>query len=154
MSIQSITENFKENDMINIILNRLKISYVKINSDTIGAFASGLCMIHCIATPFFFIASACSASCCNNAPGWWQWFDYLFLIISVFAINQTSKQTTSDWITYGLLINWVGMLFFIVNGKQEWLHLNGNLKFIPAFGLIGLHLYNLRYCQCKDQNCC
>ena len=37
---------------------------------------------------------------------------------------------------------------------EQWFPLHGNLKFIPAFSLIGLHLYNLRYCQCKAENCC
>ena len=87
MTSQSITKNFKEYSLINLILNKFKISYLKINSDTIGALASGLCMIHCVATPFFFIASACTASCCNMAPGWWQGFDYFFL----FPNFQTSR---------------------------------------------------------------
>jgi hypothetical protein len=30
------------------------------SQDTIGAAASFLCMIHCVATPFIFIAQACS----------------------------------------------------------------------------------------------
>jgi len=154
MTTQSITKNFKEYSLINLILNKLKISYLKVNSDSIGALASGLCMIHCVATPFFFIASACTASCCNMAPGWWQAFDYFFLFVSIFAIYQTSKQTTSNWIILGLAISWLGILFFIVNANQQWFSLHGNFKFIPAFSLIGLHLYNLRYCQCKVENCC
>ena len=67
MTSQSITKNFKEYSLINLILNKLKISYLKVNSDSIGALASGLCMIHCVATPFFFIASACSSSVLNTS---------------------------------------------------------------------------------------
>lgn len=154
MTLQSITKNFKDYDIVNIIFNKFKMSVSKINSDTIGATASGLCMIHCVATPFLFIVSACTASCCNMAPGWWQGFDYFFLFVSIFAIYQTSKQTTNNWIILGLFTSWLGMLFFMVNAMQQWFPLHGNFKFIPAFLLIGLHLYNLRYCQCKDKNCC
>ncbi len=31
-------------------------------SDIVGAVASGLCALHCIATPFLFIAQSCSTS--------------------------------------------------------------------------------------------
>ena len=154
MTVQSITKNFKDYNTLSLVFNKLKMGYSNINSDTLGAIASGLCMIHCVATPFLFIASACTASCCNMAPGWWQGFDYFFLFISIFAIYQTSKQTTNNLIILGLSLSWLGMLFFIVNANQQWFPLHGNLKFIPAFSLIGLHLYNLRYCQCKAENCC
>ena len=36
--------------------------------DSIGVLSSALCMIHCIATPFFFVATACTATCCSAAP--------------------------------------------------------------------------------------
>ena len=29
-----------------------------------------------------------------------------------------------------------------------------NIKFIPAFLLIGFHLYNMKYCQCESNECC
>ena len=50
--------------------------------DNIGIIASSLCMIHCIGTPFLFIAKACSVSCCSDVPIWWQLIDYFFLIKS------------------------------------------------------------------------
>ena len=31
---------------------------------------------------------------------------------------------------------------------------SANIKFIPAFFLIGLHLYNMKYCQCESNECC
>lgn len=126
----------------------------KIKSDAIGALASGLCMIHCLATPFFFIASACSASCCNTAPLWWQWMDYFFLFISFFAIIQATRATKNEWVTYGLWTSWVALFLMIFNIKFGWVTLAENLKFIPAFTLVGLHLYNMRYCQCDKNECC
>tara|TARA_B100001250_G_C19738662_1_gene762032 strand:+ start:602 stop:1036 length:435 start_codon:yes stop_codon:yes gene_type:complete len=140
--------------LINITAKKLIIKNLKISSDAIGAFASGLCMLHCLATPFFFIASACSSSCCNNAPAWWQWMDYLFLAISFFAIKQVVKSSMKEWVTQGLWINWVILFFFIINVKLEWFQLAENLKFIPAFTLVFLHLYNMKYCQCDAKECC
>ena len=50
--------------------------------DKIGVISSTLCMIHCIITPFIFLAKACSISCCSDGPVLWQIIDYLFLGIS------------------------------------------------------------------------
>ena len=104
---------------INISINKLLFERWKINSDTVGAFASGLCMIHCLATPIFFIASACSSSCCNASPLWWQWMDYVFLGISFVAIRTASKSSTKQWVIQGLWINWATLFFLIANAKFD-----------------------------------
>ena len=135
------------------INNNIAFTFSNIKSDTVGALASALCMLHCLATPFFFIASACSLSCCSNTPLWWQWMDYLFLGISFFAIKYATKSSSEDWVVQGLWVSWSVLFLFIVNLKFEWIHLAENLKFIPAFALVGLHVYNMRYCQCKKECC-
>jgi len=140
--------------VINLSLEKLLKEKLNINSDAIGAFASGLCMLHCLATPIFFIASACSSTCCTDAPLWWQWMDYLFLGVSFFAIYHTSKSTTKLWVIQGLWVNWAVLFFLIINVQLEWFQLAENLKFIPAFALVFLHMYNLRYCQCSSNECC
>ena len=130
----------------------LNISLQK--SDAIGVVSSALCMIHCIATPFLFLVSACSASCCSTAPIWWKGLDYIFLIISLIAIRQSTKSTNSKIIIYGLWISWMGLFLFILNINFGWLNISENTKFIPAFVLIGLHIYNFKYCQCNTKKCC
>ena len=136
------------------MLNALNITIKKIKVDSVGAFISGLCMVHCLSTPVFFIASACSAACCNLAPAWWQALDYFFLVISLFAVFQASRISTNSWISLGLWISWLALSFFIVNTKFGWIDVHANIKFIPAFFLIGLHLYNMKYCQCESNECC
>ena len=79
--------------------------------------------------------------------------DYLFLGISFFAIQQTTKSSTKEWVLPGLWVSWATLFFFIINIKLEWVQLAENLKFIPAFILVGLHTYNMRYNQC-DEECC
>ena len=71
-----------------------KLSFQK--SDTIGVLSSGLCMIHCLATPFFFVATVCSTTCCNTAPLWWQWLDYFFLVVSFIAVRYSTISTNSN----------------------------------------------------------
>lgn len=123
-------------------------------SDTIGALSSSLCMIHCLATPIFFIASACSSSCCSSAPLWWQWLDYFFLVVSFVAIRYSTVSTNSNLVKIGLWSSWVGLFICILNAKFGWFYLSPNIKFIPAFSIIGFHLYNLKYCKCNNDNCC
>ena len=139
--------------LINISIKKLILQPLHFKSDTIGAFASGLCMMHCLATPFFFIASACSLSCCNNTPLWWQWMDYLFLGISFFAIQQATKSSSKQWVIQGLWAAWIALFLLIINVKLEWIQIHTNLKFLPAFMLVGFHVYNMRYCQC-EKDCC
>jgi len=128
--------------------------YIKRKSDILGAIASTLCLIHCIATPFLFIVQACSATCCNASPVWWQFIDYLFLVISFFAIYQSTQTTTNKWIKPALWLNWFLLFMIIVNEKIGWLLLNDNLIYIPALTLVALHLYNLKYCKCNTNTCC
>ena len=140
--------------ILNISLSRLFKEDMKISSDSIGVFASGLCMLHCLATPIF-IVSACSSACCNNAPVWWQEVDGLYVLaISFFAIQNSSKSSTKDWVIQGLWINWAALIFFIINAKFGWFLITPNLKFFPAFGLVFLHMYNMKYCQCETKECC
>ena len=122
--------------------------------DSLGALASGLCMIHCIVTPFLFIASACTASCCANTPLWWQWIDYAFLGISFFAVLNVSNSTMNSFIKYGLWISWIGLFLFLLNAKFLWFSIPTNLKYVPALSLVSLHLYNLRFGKCKNDECC
>jgi len=134
-----------------ILVNR---PFKKNNSDFIGAFASGLCLIHCIATPFIFIAQTCSATCCVEAPKWWTAIDILFIGISFFAVYWSAKNSSKSWMVNALWMSWIGLCFVILNEKLQLLSLPESIIYVPAVALVGLHLYNKKYCQCKDENCC
>ena len=124
------------------------------SSDSIGAFASGLCLVHCIATPFIFIAQTCSATCCHTAPGWWTAIDFLFIGVSFFAVYWSAKHSSKSWMTYSLWISWVLLCFVILNEKIALLALPEASIYIPALALVALHLYNRKYCKCEDDTCC
>ena len=89
---------------------------ILIKPDAIGSLASTLCLIHCIATPFIFISQACTMSCCADAPIWWQSIDYIFLIISFFAIYRSTKTSTKLEIKIALWLTW---FVFHLNFKQN-----------------------------------
>jgi hypothetical protein len=122
--------------------------------DNIGVLASTLCMIHCLASPFLFIAQTCSKTCCVATPMWWKWIDYLFIIISFFAIRRSTQLSTNNSIKLGLWLSWIALLVVIINENIGFLYLSETYKYIAAFSLVALHLYNQKYCQCKNDKCC
>ena len=122
-------------------------------SDLLGAFASGLCMIHCLATPLIFISKACFAVCCSAAPVWWQSIDYLFVLVSGFAIYHVSKNSNTRWVRIGLYVSWILLLFTVLMSSFFPLALPESFIYIPSLSIVALHLYNYRYCRCADDYC-
>ena len=122
--------------------------------DSIGIIASTLCTIHCIVTPFIFIAKACTATCCSDAPSWWLMIDYLFLFISFIAIFFISKNLTIKWLKNVFWISWIVLLFTIVNHSINITYLPKNFIYIPSISIVVLHFYNLQFCKCQNETCC
>jgi len=127
---------------------------LKINADLIGACASTLCTIHCLATPFLFLASTCTKSCCSAAPFWWLWIDYAFLLISFFAVYKSIRTTSKFWIKPTLWISWTALFIFIIIEHNLNLNLSNIYKYSAALSLAGFHIYNMKYCKCKSEQCC
>ncbi|RPG57889.1 MAG: MerC domain-containing protein [Flavobacteriales bacterium TMED191] len=122
--------------------------------DTIGSLASTLCLVHCLATPFIFITQACTISCCADTPIWWQSIDYIFIVISFFAILGATKTSTNKIISRLLWITWFIFFALILNKSLGLVYLDKNFGYSAGIILACLHIYNLRYCQCKSDNCC
>lgn len=125
-----------------------------IKTDYIGALAALLCLLHCIATPFVFIAKANSAYCCEIAPSWWQFIDYVFLPISLYAVYRISSTQKKNWLVVVLWISWAALLLIVMNEKMSFIALPEETIYFPAISLILLHVYNLKYCKCKEEQCC
>ena len=127
---------------------------ILIKPDAIGSLASTLCLIHCIATPFIFISQACTMSCCADAPIWWQSIDYIFLIISFFAIYRSTITSTKLEIKIALWLTWFVFFILILNKTIQIFYINNNFTYSAGILLAILHLYNLKYCQCSNKDCC
>ncbi len=123
-------------------------------SDNWGIWAGGLCMVHCFATPFLFVALAGSSVYSGEAPLWWLSINYVFLFISFFAVMRSSRTTSRVFMKPLFWISWIFLSFVIVNEQFEWLELSEAITYIAATFLIVLHIYNRRYCQCKTDTCC
>ena len=122
-------------------------------SDIIGSTASFLCLVHCIATPFLFVAQAGLATHTDEHPLWWGFLEIVFLVISFMAVLWTGRATSKPWMKYALWITWLVLTFIIVNEKLSLIPLPESVIYVPTVVLIGLHLYNRKYCKCEDENC-
>lgn len=129
---------------------------LKSKSDVLGSAASTLCVAHCVATPFLFVAQSCTASaaCCDSGPVWWSAIDYIFIGVTFFAVYFSARNTSKSWMKYALYASWVVLTALILNEKVSLLPIPETVKYFCAFTLVGLHLYNRKYCQCAPDTCC
>ena len=124
------------------------------NYDSIGIVACTLCAIHCIATPFLFVAKACSAVCCADAPLWWKAIDYIFLVISFIAILFITKNMSVIWLRKSFWVSWLVLLVTIINHSLEIFSIPEYFIYFPAGTIIALHFYNMQFCKCAGDSCC
>ena len=132
------------------MINSINISA---KSDLIGMMASGLCFLHCVATPFIFVAHASSVILKESHPWWWGTLDIVFLVISFFAIYWSTRTTSGKWIKYIFWLSWIFLCLLILNEKLELWHISEEVVYMPAITLIFLHFYNHRYCRSDRDNC-
>ena len=123
-------------------------------SDIIGVMASGLCFLHCVATPFLFVAHASSVVAGELHPWWWGTLDILFLAISFLAIYWSARTTSIKWIKSAFWFSWIFLSLLVLNEKLELGHIPEVVVYIPAIALIFLHFYNHRYCRYDEGNNC
>ncbi|MEM7161208.1 MAG: MerC domain-containing protein [Bacteroidota bacterium] len=130
----------------------MKANYLR--ADAFGMIASGLCFVHCVATPFIFLAKACSVACCADAPVWWQAIDYIFIVIAFIAIYYSTRNTKVRWVKIAMWLTWALLLIILIHESLRMSFLSHNLLYFAALGLIALHFYNLKFCKCASDECC
>ena len=123
-------------------------------SDYVGASASGLCLIHCIATPILFLSQASLISISNEMLFLWQSLNFLFLAISFIAIYYSVKNSSNSYVKILLFLSWLTLSSLILIELFEILSIAEFYTYIAAISLSSLHIYNLNYCRCEDDSCC
>lgn len=123
-------------------------------SDMIGAVVSGLCLIHCLATPLLFLAKSCAITCCAHTPSWWKYFDYIFLLFSFGAVYLSAQNSSKKWMQVALWASWLFLLTIILNEQSPVLEIPEFIIYFPTLALVFLHIYNRKYCQCQEDTCC
>lgn len=125
-------------------------------ADTLGALASGLCMVHCLATPFLFVASACASDshCCAASPSWWRLVDAALLLVSLFAVYWAVRNSSKRWVQVAMVASWLFLATIILNAQLQLFPLAEFWIYVPALSLVILHVINHRHCTCDDDKCC
>ncbi|MDB2385218.1 MerC domain-containing protein [Polaribacter sp.] len=125
-----------------------------IKSDKIGILSSAMCFIHCLLTPILFALPLGNYS--EHASGSFLWsnLDYLFLFIGFLAIFHSSKNTSKKVVKILFWVLWSVLFLLVINEKNELIHLPEIIMYAVTISLVILHAYNLKYCTCKEDNCC
>ena len=129
------------------------VTRIKFHADNIGMASSSLCLIHCLITPFIFIAQTCTASCCADCPNWWKSIDFFFLLISFFAAYYAAKNTSKNWVKISFYFLFSLLTLLVVIQHTPYLSLSVYLNYFVAFLLFSLHIYNKRWCKCSTRCC-
>ena len=123
-------------------------------SDYVGITAGGLCVLHCLATPILFLSQATVISAANEIPFVWQSIHFFFLLISFFAIYYSAQNSSNSAINFLLLSTWLLLSSLILIEVFEIFYVSELYTYIAAISLCILHIYNLKYCRCRDNRCC
>ncbi len=132
-------------------MKQLKIEFPH---DLIGMASSGLCLTHCLATPFLFAVHAEIRIHQEPHLQWWNLLDSIFLVISFFAVWRSGRTTSKPWLRWSLWISWSLLVLVILNEKLSLFLLVEEAIYIPSISLILFHLYNRKYCKCQKETCC
>ena len=124
------------------------------NSDQIGAVSSALCMLHCLATPFLFLSQSSLIFISVDFTLPWFIINYIFLFISFIAIYYSVKNSSNRFMRIFLYLFWAVLSGLIINESLGILSIPETATYLSASSLICLHIYNLKYCRCDDENCC
>jgi len=122
-------------------------------TDQLGIISSVLCIVHCIATPFFLMTFAGASLPIHGSQEWWRGLDLLFIGISLFAVFKTIQYSDFRWIKVSLFFSFILLTFFVLNERFEGIEFPFDMIYFPASALALLHLVNLRRCRCKA-GCC
>ena len=124
------------------------------NSDNLGIISSSLCFMHCLATPFIYMSFASLFNLNEFLSFSWKGINLIFIVFSLIAVNRSTKKTTSKIIKPIFWFSW-GFLFFVLfNEEVKFIELPELVSYLSALNLAGVHVYNLKFCGCKDENCC
>lgn len=121
-------------------------------TDKVGIIASTLCMLHCIVTPSIFLVASYSEIFNESTLYWWSSLDYIFLLVSSFAIYKSTKKTSKIGMKYAMWISWIFLLTLLLNEKLQLFSLFESAIYFPAMSLVILHFRNLKNIQSETDS--
>ena len=127
---------------------------IKIYNDHLGVLSGILCMLHCAFTPFLFLSQAQLITTYSEFPFLWNSLNILFLTLSFSAVYLSSKNSSNKYVKIMMFLFWGLLTFTILNELFELYHVQEFYTYFFATTLCFLHIYNLKYCGCVDDDCC
>ena len=124
------------------------------NSDNLGILSSSLCLIHCFITPFIYMSFTSLFNQNDFLYSSWKGINIIFIVFSLIAVNRSTKKTTSKIIKPIFWFSWCFLFFVLFNEEVKFIELPELVSYLSALNLAGVHVYNLKFCGCKDENCC
>jgi len=126
-----------------------KISTAK--SDYLGIISSILCLIHCLALPFFFLLGI-------QFNEYWKHnyenFGLLFLFISFITVFYSAKNANSLYVSLFMWLFFISLAIGIL--FEENFRAAQYLLGIGSVGLVITHIANIRHCmlceKCTNEN--
>ena len=122
----------------------MSFSNISMKSDFIGMIASGLCLIHCVATPILFMAGTGLGMPTEVQPTWWGYLDPIFLVLSLLAVYWSVQSRAHALIKFLFVVFWMLLMLLVLNEKFELFPIVEEAIYVPTISLILLHLYNSR----------
>jgi hypothetical protein len=125
------------------LLNKKLIS----KADILGALASGLCLIHCLAVPVLVVLQKATHEMAHM-----HWLDGPFVILSLIAVYFASKNAHTPWVAKSMWVAWVAFAVGIIFEHYSTFFFVLSLS-ASAF-LVYLHIFNYhtnRHCAIKHK---
>ena len=127
---------------------------IRIYTDHLGVLYGVLCMAHCAFTPFLFLSQVQLILTYSEFPFLWNSLNILFLTLSFSAVYFSSIYSSNKYVKIMMFLFWGLLTFTILNELFELYHIQEFYAYLFATTLCVLHIYNLKYCRCVDDNCC
>ena len=124
------------------------------NPDKVGILSSTICLIHCLVTPFIYVTYAGFFKLSEYLSFSWKAINLVLIIFSLVAVNRSTKKTTSKIIKPIFWLSWGFLFFVLLNEEAKFFELPELVSYFSALNLAGVHIYNLKFCGCKDESCC
>lgn len=114
--------------------------------DYLGIVSSGVCLVHCLATPILMLIQAYYKTGLNvSDQEELRYLDYVFVSVCFLAVYFTTKEEVSRKIN---TVFWLFFLFFALSilFEDDFQYLNF-VGYFSSFGLIITHLINIKKCK-------
>ena len=72
----------------------------------------------------------------------------------MFAVYKTSQNSSNQIVKTLLFVFWGILATLLISEEFELFHLPEFITYLTGLTLAGLHIYNKKYCQCVDDECC